>query len=959
MHARLIHRYTARLVAAAPVAVLGAANFTVASILHPRPRTARVILAVALAGLMTGACENKGSIVDVDVATIVVTPNPVSMGVGATQQFTAVAKDGSGNVVTITPVWSVVNAGGTIDASTGLFTAGTTTGTFANTVQASSGGVTGSATVTVTAGPLATIVVTPNPATMGVGAAQTFTAVGKDAAGNVVAITPTWSVVASGGSINATTGLFTAGTVAGAFANTVKATSGTISGTATVNVTAGPLATIVVTPNPATMAVGATQTFAAVGKDAAGNVVTITPAWSIVNGGGSINAGTGVFTAGAADGTFSNTVRATSGGISGTATVIVTGGPVATIIVTPNPVSMLIGTTQQFTAVGKDASGNVVAITPSWSVGSGGGTVNSTGLFTAGTATGTYTNTIRASSGGITGTATVIVTAGPLATIVVLPNPATMSIGATHTFVAVGRDAAGNIVAVTPTWSVVNGGGSINASTGLFDAGMVAATFENTIQASSGGITGTATVIVTPGPLAKIVVTPNPGSVAVNATQQFTAVGKDASNNVVAITPVWSVVNGGGSINAGTGLFTAGAVTGAFANTVKATSGTISGTATVNVTPGPLATITVTPNPGSVVVNATQQFTAVGKDANNNLVAITPVWSVVNGGGSINAGTGLFTAGTVAATFANTVKATSGAISGTATVNVTPGPLATITVTPNPVTLAAFAAQQFTAVGKDANNNLVAITPVWSVVDGGGAINSSTGRFTAGGVAGTFSNTVKAASGTVSGFATVTVTVAANILGSAAPYGIMAGTAVTCTTGDTIHADVAISPGSTITAPECVEGVQHLGDAIAAQAQLDLTAAYDSLFGLPCPAANIVATLGGTTKTAGVYCSPSSTMGVTGVVTLDGGGDPDAIFVFQVGTGLTTAGDVVLINSAQAKNVYWVIGSSATIGTASKWQGNIIALTSITMVTDATLLGRALARNGAVTLGTHNVITLP
>ena len=189
----------------------------------------------------------------------------------------------------------------------------------------------------------------------------------------------------------------------------------------------------------------------------------------------------------------------------------------------------------------------------------------------------------------------------------------------------------------------------------------------------------------------------------------------------------------------------------------------------------------------------------------------------------------------------------------------------------------------------------------------------------------------------------------------------MAGTAVTCVTGGIINANVSISPGNTITGfgPCVITGVQHLNDAVATQGQIDLTTAYNTLAGLPCPPANaIVANLGGTTKAAGVYCTASG-IGVTGTLTLDGGGDPNATFVFQAGTSLTTAGNIVLINGAQAKNVYWQVGSSATIGTASQWQGNILALTSITLVDNATLLGRALARNGAVTLGTNNVITLP
>jgi hypothetical protein len=638
-------------------------------------------------------------------------------------------------------------------------------------------------------------------------------------------------------------------------------------------------------------------------------------------------------------------------------------GTLSNIVVTPNPQLLTVNGAQQFTATGTDFSGARVSFTPTWSVSAGGGTISAAGVFTAGGTPGTYSNTVTASSGGVSGSATVIVTAGPLAKITVTPTPVTLAISGTQQFVAVGQDAAGNVVQFTPTWSVVAGGGAVTG-TGLFTAGTVVGTFTNTVQASSGGITGTATVNVTHGPLASITVTPKPSTLTPAATQQFTAVGKDASGNTVAITPTWSVTAGGGTINAA-GMFTAGNTPGTYANTVRATSGAISGTATVTVTVGPLASITVTPNPVTLGIGTAQQFTAVGKDAVGNAVTINPTWAVVAGGGTISS-SGNFTAGNTLGTFANTVQASSGGIRGTATVTVIAGPLSSITVTPNPVTVQSGDTQQFIAVGHDAGGNVFVITPVWAVVNGGGTINPATGLFTAGGVAGTFNNTVRATSGSVSGFATVTVTVAAPPpplinLGTAAPNGIMAGTAFTCVIGGVINANIAISPGSTVTGfPPCViTGVQHLADAVAAQAQIDLTTAYNTLAALPCPPANLIsANLGGTTKGAGVYCSATG-IGVTGTLTLDGGGDPNATFVFQAGTSLTTAGNVVLINGAQAKNVYWQVGSSATIGTASQWQGNILALTSITLVDNATLIGRALARNGAVSLGTNNVITLP
>ncbi len=558
-------------------------------------------------------------------------------------------------------------------------------------------------------------------------------------------------------------------------------------------------------------------------------------------------------------------------------------GDLTTIAVTPDPASLAINGSQQFTAVGTDFAGVVVTFAPVWSVTSGGGTISSAGMFTAGTAPGTFTSTVKATSGSVFATATVLVTAGPLASIVVTPSTSSVGVGATSQYVAVGKDASGNVVQFTPSWSVELGGGSIS-TTGLFTAGTATGTFTNTVRASAGALSGTASVVVTAGPLASISVAPNPVTLAAGLSQQFTAVGSDATNNVVGISPVWSVVNGGGNINSSTGLFTAGLAAGTYNATVKATSGGVSGFATVTVTTvavPTLATITVAPNPATMLTGGTQQFTAVGRDGNGDVFPITPMWSVENTGGSIDLNTGLFTAGIVTGTFNNTVKATSGTISGTSTVNVT-------AVLPPPPT---------------------PLVP----------------------------------------------------LGDAAPNGIMAGTAVTCITGGTINADVSISPGNTVTGfgPCVITGTQHLADAPAAAGQIALTTAYNTLAGLPCAPANaIVADLGGTTKPAGVYCT-ASTIGVTGTLTLDGGGDPNATFVFQAGTSLVTAGDVVLINGAQAKNVYWQVGTSATLGTASKWQGNILSLTSITLVDNATLLGRALARNGAVTLGTNNVIILP
>jgi len=384
--------------------------------------------------------------------------------------------------------------------------------------------------------------------------------------------------------------------------------------------------------------------------------------------------------------------------------------------------------------------------------------------------------------------------------------------------------------------------------------------------------------------------------------------------------------------------------------------------------PSDLATITVTPNPQALAISAIQPFVATGRDADGDLVSITPTWSVVADGGAIDGSTGLFTAGTVTGTFENTVRATSGGISGFATVTVTaPGELVAISVTPNPGGAVIGATIQFNAAGEDATGAAVPISPAptWSVVAGGGTINSSTGLFTAGMTPGTFVNTIRATSGGVSGFATATVTTTPPLgptLGTAQTYGILAGSTVTCVTGGTINADVGVSPGSTTTGfPPCtITGATHLADAVAATAQDDLTTAYDALVALPCGTVVTPADLGGRTLPPGVYCAASS-LAVTGTVTLDGQGDADALFVFQMGSTLTTGttANIALINGAQAQNVWWQIGSSATLGTGTTFRGNILALQTITLNDNATMLGRALARNGAVSLGTNNTITLP
>lgn len=205
--------------------------------------------------------------------------------------------------------------------------------------------------------------------------------------------------------------------------------------------------------------------------------------------------------------------------------------------------------------------------------------------------------------------------------------------------------------------------------------------------------------------------------------------------------------------------------------------------------------------------------------------------------------------------------------------------------------------------------------------------------------------------------------VAAQIsLGSAQNFGVLAGSTVTNTGATTVNGSVGVSPGSAVVGfppGVVVGGAIHSNDAVAMQAQNDLTTAYNNIASTPCTVDLTGQDLGGLTLTPGVYCFSTSAQ-LTGALTLDALGNPNALFLFKMGSTLTTASgsSVAVINGGSSCNsVYWQVGSSATIGTGSTFTGDILALSSITLTTGANTSGRALARNGAVTLDTNNVNT--
>jgi hypothetical protein len=197
-------------------------------------------------------------------------------------------------------------------------------------------------------------------------------------------------------------------------------------------------------------------------------------------------------------------------------------------------------------------------------------------------------------------------------------------------------------------------------------------------------------------------------------------------------------------------------------------------------------------------------------------------------------------------------------------------------------------------------------------------------------------------------------------LGSASSFAALSGAGITNTGPSALNGNLGVGPGSSVTGfpPGTFTGTEYVGDAVSAAAEANLTIAYNNASGRSNCAVTVAGNIGGRTLTPGLYKSTSSLAISSGDLTLNGGGNPNGVFIFEVASALTTTSGraVVLTNGAQAGNVYWAIGSSATLGTTSKMQGTLMAYASITLATGAHLTGRALARTGDVTLASNAIV---
>lgn len=198
-------------------------------------------------------------------------------------------------------------------------------------------------------------------------------------------------------------------------------------------------------------------------------------------------------------------------------------------------------------------------------------------------------------------------------------------------------------------------------------------------------------------------------------------------------------------------------------------------------------------------------------------------------------------------------------------------------------------------------------------------------------------------------------------LEGASDLAILAGSAISNIGATSVTGDMALSPGSSIGGfpPGVLVGAIHINDAIATQAKLDLTAAYnDAAERTSTDIVTLSGNIGGLTLTPGLYKSTSSLAISSGDLTFDANGNSSAVFIIQIASSLTTTSgrQIILAGGAKAENIFWQVGSSATLGTTSVFKGTIMAMQSISFYTGATLDGRALARTGAVVLAGNTIV---
>lgn len=672
-------------------------------------------------GLVTIAASSGGKS---GLATVTVSARPVSVvrvsptsnqiTVGSSVSLSAEALDAGGNAVAGKAfLWSSSNSAVATVSSTGIVTALAPGNA---TITATVDGVSGVASVTAAAVPVAALTISPPSGSVTVGQGVQLRATPVDAAGNVLSGRAiAWSSSSSSIATVSSTGLVV-GLAAGQ--STITASTEGINATAAVTVTLVPIDAMSVAPSQATIAAGATVDLTATARDVSGNVLGGRPVtWSSDQPATATVSPSGVVT-----GVSQGLARITAAAEGKSAVSLVTVTPVAINIidVTPSTASLSIGGSTQLTATPRDAQGKPLAgrvitwITGAPSV----ATVSQGGLVVA---VGAGDAIIFAASEGVSGSASVTVSQIPVSRVVVTPSTASITVGG---FVQLGveaLDAQGNtLTGRVVAWSSSNQAIAVVSSTGRVQSvspGTVA------ITATVEGISGTSTVTMTNVPVASVLVTPSSATLVIGQSTTLLATPRDAQGNqLVGRSTAWTSSNPAiATVSAATGDVTALAV-----GTVQvtATCEGITGTSAITVTSVPVGGVSVSPVVASLNAGQTQSLTVTVRDAGNNLLVGRTVSfastnpaaaTVAPASGTTNAVGQAFAIITAVSAGATTITASSGGQQATSTITVAVVPIASIVVTPSAPSVVEGRTVQLTATALDAGGApLTGRTIVWA-----------------------------------------------------------------------------------------------------------------------------------------------------------------------------------------------------------------------------------------------------
>jgi hypothetical protein len=703
---------------------------------------------------VTARVRNQNSIADSarvnvwengnEIVEVLVYPDSAVVEAGDTLQANAVLRLANGDLAPNAAVeWSASN-NASIDED-GRFTSDAT-GAFTVSAQAVNG-LRASTPVFVRPRDrlLRSIQLNPPAASLASGESVPFAAFANWSDGTTGLAEVAWS--ASGGTIS-NAGVYTAGSRAGQYAVVARQRNGPIADTALITIRPPLVASVTLSPKSVTLEPGAIQQFTAQAllSDASSQLVPVT--WQATSG--SID-GSGLFTAGAAVGSFKVIVRVVGSSVADTAQVTVQQSPatITQLLLNPSTATVPQGGTRQFSVTATWSDGTTSVPVVSWTA--TGGTISPGGLYTGGSIPGAY-RVIATSAGGTADTSAVTVTAPVLTQIVVSPPLSTLLPSQTVQFSALGSYSDGSAGSPPVSWSA--SGGTISAA-GLYTAGGSPGTYAviATAQGSSLSDTGFVTIGAAPVTLTSLLLTPASVALAPGAGLEFHVIGtySDGSTGKPAVT---YSVTGGTMVSAN--RYVAGSLSGNYRVIAAEVGGTHADTSAVLITsPVSLTSLALAPKPVVLPTGGAMQFSVNATWSNGTRTLPPLTWSAT--GGTVSP-TGLYSAGTTGGSYRVVAAQTGGTKADTAAVtisSVAPPTLTALAISPKTASLAVGGTRQFSISATWSDGSTTAPALTWTAT--GGTVSAS-GLYTAGPTAGTYRVIATQQGGTRADTATVTLT---------------------------------------------------------------------------------------------------------------------------------------------------------------------------------------------------------